>query len=65
MVARYRDIEVEYFTRDGQWHRKQYNNFIARIIQHELDHLNGILFVDHLQEDLMSEAQLKLDKSLI
>ena len=65
MVARYRDIEVEYFTRDGQWHRKQYNNFIARIIQHELDHLNGILFEDHLQEDLMSEAQLKLDKSLI
>lgn len=52
-VARYRDIEVEYFTRDGQWQRKQYNNFIARIIQHELDHLNGILFVDHVQGNLV------------
>ncbi len=52
-VARYRDIKLEYFGRDGQLHRKQYNNFIARIVQHELDHLNGILFVDHLQGNLV------------
>lgn len=51
-VSRYREIEVQYFTRDGQLHQKQYNDFIARIIQHELDHLNGILFVDHLQDNL-------------
>ena len=49
-VPRYKDIIVEYFDRAGNHQRKEYNNFIARIIQHELDHLNGILFVDRLQK---------------
>ncbi|WP_017294271.1 peptide deformylase [Geminocystis herdmanii] len=49
-VPRYKDIMVEYFDRAGNHQRKEYNNFVARIIQHELDHLNGILFVDRLQE---------------
>lgn len=52
-VPRYREIEVKYYSRDGQLHQKQYNNFIARIIQHEVDHLNGILFVDHVQSKLV------------
>ncbi|BAQ65748.1 peptide deformylase [Geminocystis sp. NIES-3709] len=50
-VPRYKDIMVEYVDRDGNSERKEYNDFIARIIQHELDHLNGILFVDHIQEE--------------
>lgn len=48
-VPRYRDVMVEYLDRDGNYHTKEYNNFVARIIQHELDHLNGILFVDRVQ----------------
>lgn len=52
-VPRYRDIVIEYMTRDGKFQQKEYTNFIARIIQHELDHLNGILFVDHLQDELV------------
>ncbi|MBL1209323.1 peptide deformylase [Geminocystis sp. GBBB08] len=51
-VPRYRDIVVEYITRDGYCQRQEYSNFVARIIQHELDHLNGILFVDYLQDKL-------------
>ncbi|WP_373479767.1 peptide deformylase [Geminocystis sp.] len=53
-VTRYRDITVEYLTRNGDYQRKEYNNFVARIIQHELDHLNGILFVDHVQDELIN-----------
>jgi peptide deformylase len=52
-VPRYRDIVVGYMTRDGKFQQKEYTNFIARIIQHELDHLNGILFVDHLKDELL------------
>jgi peptide deformylase len=52
-VPRYRDIVVEYITRDGKFQQKEYSDFIARIIQHELDHLNGILFVDHLKDELL------------
>ena len=47
-VLRYKDVIVEYLDREGNCHQKEYNNFIARIIQHELDHLQGILFVDRI-----------------
>jgi peptide deformylase len=50
LVSRYQAIEVEYLTRDGQRQRQELAGFIARIFQHELDHLNGILFVDQIHK---------------
>jgi peptide deformylase len=46
LVPRYAEIEVEYCDRDGQPHRQMLTDFVARIFQHELDHLDGILFCD-------------------
>ena len=42
-ATRYRNIEVEY--RDDAWkkRRQRYTGWIAQIIQHELDHLEGII----------------------
>ena len=42
-TTRYKNIEVEYT--DQQWNRRKqkYSGFIAQIIQHEYDHLSGIL----------------------
>ena len=42
-ATRYKNIEVEYT--DQQWNRKKqkYSGFIAQIIQHECDHLEGII----------------------
>ncbi len=42
-TTRYQNIEVEYL--DGKWkkHRQQYFGWVAQIIQHEVDHLNGII----------------------
>ena len=42
-TTRYRSIEVEYL--DGSWkkHRQSFSGRTAQIIQHEVDHLNGIL----------------------
>ena len=42
-TTRYKNIEVEYT--DQQWNRKKqkYSGFIAQIIQHECDHLEGII----------------------
>ncbi len=48
LVPRYQEIEVAYRDRDGNLHRQVFTDFIARIIQHELDHLNGILFCDRV-----------------
>ena len=42
-TTRYQNIEVEYL--DGSWkkQRQKYSGWIAQIIQHEVDHLNGII----------------------
>ena len=42
-TTRYQNIEVEFL--DGTWkkHRQKYSGWTAQIIQHEVDHLNGII----------------------
>ena len=42
-TTRYQNIEVEYL--DGSWkkHRQKYSGWTAQIIQHEMDHLEGII----------------------
>lgn len=59
LITRNKTIEVEYLTREGILERKILTDFVARIFQHELDHLDGIVFLDRLesQEDLYSEAE--------
>ncbi|MGK7916293.1 MAG: peptide deformylase [Prochloraceae cyanobacterium] len=52
LVPRYQAIEVEYTSQEGQLHRQELKDFVARIFQHELDHLNGIVFVDRLESTL-------------
>ncbi len=58
-IPRYRTIKVEYFNREGQLQQEILTDFVARIFQHELDHLNGLVFLDRLesQEDLYTEAE--------
>lgn len=49
LVPRYRRIEVEYTTRSGEQTRQELSDFVARIFQHEYDHLNGMVFLDRLE----------------
>ncbi|MCU0533446.1 MAG: peptide deformylase [Hydrococcus sp. Prado102] len=51
LVPRYRAIAVEYSDRYGNLQHQELTDFVARIFQHELDHLNGILFVDRVESD--------------
>ncbi len=48
-VERYKNIEVNYYNENGEKIVKQVNGFTARDIQHECDHLNGIVFVDKVK----------------
>ena len=59
LVPRDRTIEVEYTTRQGKTKQEVLTGFVARIFQHELDHLDGILFTDRIKnsEDLYTEAE--------
>ena len=42
-TTRYQNIEVEYQDVSGKKHRQKYSGWTAQIIQHECDHLNGII----------------------
>ncbi len=42
-TTRYRNIEVEYTDMGGKRQKQKYSGQIAQIIQHECDHLNGII----------------------
>ena len=58
LVPRHRAIAVEYHDRLGQLQKQEFTDFVARIFQHELDHLNGVLFVDRVEfsDDLYQES---------
>jgi len=45
-VKRYKNVYVEALDRNGEKMEFEANNFFARVVQHEVDHLNGILFID-------------------
>jgi len=47
-VHRYDRIQVEYSSPDWKKHNKKFHDFDAVIIQHEIDHIDGILFIDKL-----------------
>ncbi|BAU67044.1 peptide deformylase [Stanieria sp. NIES-3757] len=59
LVPRYQTIEVEYYDRKGQRQRQILTEFVARIFQHELDHLDGLVFLDRLitNQDLYTEQE--------
>ncbi len=47
-VEREERIRIRYYDRDWNFHDEVYTGIKARIIQHEFDHLEGILFVDKI-----------------
>ena len=59
LVPRHRKIEVTYTDINGEGQQQVLTDFVARIFQHELDHLDGILFIDRLEtmQDLYSEEE--------
>ena len=59
LVPRYQIIEIEYLDRNGNLQTQQLTDFIARIFQHEYDHLEGKVFLDRVEstQDLMTEAE--------
>ena len=49
-VSRPAVVKIQAWNANGKSFRLTAENLLARVVQHELDHLNGRLFVDHLQQ---------------
>jgi len=57
-VPRHTKIRVRATNIDGEEVRFKADGFLARVIQHEIDHTNGIVFIDHIKEETESFYQL-------
>lgn len=60
VVERHEKITVEAHDEHGKKFTRGASRFFARVVQHELDHLKGALFVDKAEE-LFEPAQISLD----
>jgi peptide deformylase len=63
LVPRFKAIRIEYTDEQGNLIETRLEGFIARVFQHEFDHLNGLVFLDRVESnrDIFSESEyLKL-----
>ena len=65
LVERFKKVTVKYQDLDGKVRKIKANDFLATALQHEIDHLNGIVFIDKLLKVTQNEKYLKtlLNKS--
>jgi peptide deformylase len=64
LVSRHTWIKVEAFNLKGKPFKKKYEGFEAKIFQHEYDHLEGKMYIDHLSPEHSAEIQPRLDQLL-
>jgi peptide deformylase len=63
-VPRYSKVRVRALDVQGREVRLTAQGFLARIFQHEIDHTNGIVFIDHIKDNSAAFYQLKEDGNL-
>lgn len=64
-VTRPSSVKVKYQDLDGNWQEETFEGLLATCIQHEIDHINGIVFVDHisrLKRDMIHKKLTKMKK---
>ena len=59
-VRRFERVAAEGFDLDGHEVSIEAEDLLSRILQHEVDHLNGVLFIDRLEAEHRSEAMAAL-----
>ena len=62
-VARAQQVRVSYIDRAGARREVEGDGLLARCLQHEIDHLDGVLFVDHLSALRRNMILRKLQKA--
>lgn len=64
-VKRHDKIKLKALDVNGKEFRVTAEGFLARIFQHEIDHTNGIVFIDHIQDDPEAFYHLQDDGNLV
>ena len=61
-VIRPESILFKYQDINQKWHEEKFDGLLARAIQHEMDHLNGVLIIDLVDEIQKSNVQREVNK---
>ena len=61
-IERAEHIKVRYLDRDGNEQESEYEGLLAVCVQHEIDHLDGKLFIDYLSEIKRQRIRKRLEK---
>lgn len=67
-VQRKPKIRVTYFDENWEFHEEEFDGYAARVVQHEYDHIEGILFTDHispLKKRLLQKKLTNISKGLV
>ncbi len=61
LVSRHQEIRVRYTIRDGRQTEQTFSDFLARLFQHEYDHLKGISFLDRMDttQEIITEKMFQ------
>jgi peptide deformylase len=60
LVDRHYSIDVEYFDYDGKRHKMKVENQLSELLEHEIDHLDGILAIDRMKnKKIVMRPELK------
>jgi peptide deformylase len=70
-----KNVILKYQTPDQKWHEDKFEGLLARAIQHEIDHLNGVFIIDRVSKQekdkykndlksLASKSKQKMAESL-
>lgn len=49
-VPRYKKLRLKWMDEQAKTHEQDFEGFIAHVIQHEVDHLKGVLYVDRIKD---------------
>ena len=63
VISRPRAVTVRFLNQDGVWDRQEFVGLWATSVQHQIDHLDGVMFVDHLsrvKRDMLLKKARKL-----
>lgn len=64
-VTRPKQVRMRWLGLDGRMHEQEFDGLWATCAQHELDHLNGVLFIDHLsamKRQMITRKMVKLKR---
>ena len=61
LVPRYQEIKIDYLDQQGNQQQLIAEDFVARVFQHEYDHLNGLVYLDRVEDnkDIISETEFQ------